>query len=291
LDLLRHLCAINASERVSDKPEIAETRLKCARIYYTLGYYQEALRMLNEAIGRYNAFPHQHAVAKWMKGCVWAQFPERRDDVIIEWRQSCREFEGQSSGLTANKDQADWYRNRCQEMTEAIKVLIRQDGAGRPASHEIKGWVVLDQIPAGTTTRKQLTSHIVGKVMVENLYIERRPYVLETLPGKAKEIELRRNYYVLKVSGDSMDKLGIENGGYVLLRPGVDAEEQDIVACDVDGKDTCAVLRRYSTEDRKVILSTQSTNVKNAAYNRQSFYPGSNDYRIHGVVVGVFKPA
>jgi tetratricopeptide (TPR) repeat protein len=98
-----------------------------------------------------------------------------------------------------------------------------------------------------------------------------------------------REYRVVKVTGDSMNKEEIAIGDYVLLRQQDDAVDQDIVAAEIVGVDAEATLKRFVRHNGKVILRPNSTNP-----NFQNDYEFDKNYKgrmyVRGVAYAVFKP-
>ena len=50
--------------------ELGEVFIRCAKIASDLENLKDALRLLLAAESKYKAYPHQHAVALWMVGCI-----------------------------------------------------------------------------------------------------------------------------------------------------------------------------------------------------------------------------
>jgi SOS regulatory protein LexA len=87
-----------------------------------------------------------------------------------------------------------------------------------------------------------------------------------------------KEYFILKVKGDSMIDANINSGDYVLLQSQINAENRQIVAVSQDG---CATLKRYIKMGDTVLLMPE-----NPAY--EPIQITSEEARILGVMVGKF---
>lgn len=96
-----------------------------------------------------------------------------------------------------------------------------------------------------------------------------------------------RNYFILKVVGDSLNRAGIDPGDFVLVVQQDTCEAGDIVAAEVAGVDEGATLKIFNRRGRRISLVPKSNN---PAYEEQYFDQGSTGFSIRGVVLGVFKP-
>ncbi|SHI00714.1 S24 family peptidase [Clostridium grantii] len=88
-----------------------------------------------------------------------------------------------------------------------------------------------------------------------------------------------KEYFILKVKGDSMIDANINSGDYVLLQSQITAENRQIVAVSQDG---CATLKRYIKMGSTVLLMPE-----NPAY--EPIQITSDEARILGVMVGKFE--
>jgi hypothetical protein len=96
-----------------------------------------------------------------------------------------------------------------------------------------------------------------------------------------------RNYFILKVVGDSMNRAGIDPGDFVLVVQQDTCEAGDIVAAEINGVDDGATLKVFARQGRRISLVPKSSNPK---YEEQFFDHGSNGFSIRGIILGVFKP-
>ncbi len=98
------------------------------------------------------------------------------------------------------------------------------------------------------------------------------------IPISVKLAKPGHRYFLLRASGDSMNKKGINNGDLVLIRQQQTAENgQDVVAL-IDNE---ATIKEYHNYGDKIILKPQSTN------NNHQPVILTNDFRIQGVVISV----
>lgn len=90
-----------------------------------------------------------------------------------------------------------------------------------------------------------------------------------------------REYFYLKVQGESMKNAGIHSGDFVLIHVQPTAEDGQIVACIVDGED--ATLKRYHRQGDWVILQPENAEFSPRLVSIRDFELGTA--RIVGVAV------
>lgn len=86
--------------------------------------------------------------------------------------------------------------------------------------------------------------------------------------------------FALRVKGDSMTGVGINNGDVALVRQADTAEDGDLVVAVVDGE---ATLKRFLRRDGDLVLHPE-----NPAY-RDIVIPRDADLHLSGVVVGIIR--
>jgi repressor LexA len=106
--------------------------------------------------------------------------------------------------------------------------------------------------------------NIEGYLPVDRLFIKGEP----------------SDYFILKAQGDSMDKAGIDNGDFVLIKKQDIAENGDKVVALINDEATIKILKRM--EDY-VVLEPRSTNPRNNPIVLRA------DLTIQGVVKMVIK--
>ena len=85
-------------------------------------------------------------------------------------------------------------------------------------------------------------------------------------------------FFLLRAKGDSMNKKGINNGDFVLVRKQPTAENGDIIVALVDNEVT---IKEYSASTRTIVLKPCSTNKAHKPI------VAMNDFQVQGVVVTV----
>ena len=104
--------------------------------------------------------------------------------------------------------------------------------------------------------------------------------VQEMLSVKKKYLSAGSKYFILRVSGDSMNKAGINDGDFVLCVKNYHPEIGNKVVALV-GDD--ATIKEYRRENGRVVLKPNSTN----SIHKQLVFDSNDDIKIQGVVVRV----
>lgn len=97
-----------------------------------------------------------------------------------------------------------------------------------------------------------------------------------------KELVRGRRLYILRVSGDSMDRSGMASGDMILVDADAQPQNGDIVVARVD--DECTV-KRYYREGSQITLMPDSTNTKHSPV---SIDAKKSDIILRGVVDSIF---
>ena len=95
------------------------------------------------------------------------------------------------------------------------------------------------------------------------------------IPVSTKLIKKHSDYFLLKASGDSMNKKGINNGDLLLIQKKIMAENGDIVLALIDDD---ATIKEFISNESMVVLKPHSTNPKHQPIIL------TDDFRIQGVV-------
>jgi hypothetical protein len=151
---------------------------------------------------------------------------------------------------------------------------------------------VKEKIPAGgfepTATNG---GSVIGHVEIPWVLINDELFYVKDLRKAGKLIDVLASghkYTVVKVTGDSMNKDGIDIGDFVLLRQQDDATNNDIVAAEIVGIDTEATLKRFLRRNGEVTLRPNSTNPE---YQKDYVFKKINTgLYVRGVAYAVFKP-
>jgi hypothetical protein len=152
--------------------------------------------------------------------------------------------------------------------------------------------MVYAEIPAGGP--KAVPKATGTFLEVERFTIEGKTYFLKSLRGQGRVINLGSGRtFVLKVTGDSMNQAGIQDGEYVLLRRQDGAVDGDIVAVELRGEDDLATLKRYRERNGKIVLQPESDNpaYQEREFSRRRCRRAPQPFYIQGVALGVFQPA
>ena len=92
------------------------------------------------------------------------------------------------------------------------------------------------------------------------------------------------NAFALKVSGDSMIGAGIEDGDIVIIVPGGDVFNGDIVIALIDGSEF--TLKRLIKQDNMVILQPANDNYKPILFTEEQ---ARERLQILGVMIGIYR--
>ncbi len=90
----------------------------------------------------------------------------------------------------------------------------------------------------------------------------------------------RHRYFLLRVTGDSMNKVGIQEGNLLLVRQQTIAKNGDTVVACIDGETT---VKEFRANSEVVILQPQSTNPTHKPIIL------STEFSVQGIVVKVIK--
>lgn len=95
------------------------------------------------------------------------------------------------------------------------------------------------------------------------------------IPVSSKRIRKDKKYFILRASGDSMNKANIDDGDLILIRQEQIAEDHERVVALIDGE---ATIKVYRNNGYHIVLSPKSTNKKYQPIILNS------DFRIQGIV-------
>jgi SOS-response transcriptional repressor LexA len=303
---------INDLRRLSDKSEdreSAEIRLKCGLVAAEMDNFRDALRLLLEASSKYANYQHQRAVAFWMIGCTQWLLPDKEVDAINSWRNAVKVFEALKDHNKAKQQNNNWYDEKCKEMRMALNIATEQyripplpDGLrdqqysneANPISGSrfnnisnsvLKSFPVIGVIPAGTPIG--MLPEEDDEIGIDVVEIEDGKYYKMLSMRKEGVIrwQSRKEYFVLRVHGDSMNRavpIPIYQDDYVLMVV-QDAVNGDVVAAEIVGIDRRATLKRYGIQNGHPVLSPESNNP-----DFQTSLPDEK-FLIRGVALAVLK--
>jgi SOS-response transcriptional repressor LexA len=114
-------------------------------------------------------------------------------------------------------------------------------------------------------------------------------------PRSVLVLDSTKKYVLLNVPDNSMERVGLLEGDYALVRlqpkdqTQLEAQTGDIAVVKFSDPEPWAVLRTFAQQEDEVIFRSQSANLNEPAFE----FPRSatNLYQVFGIVLGVFKPA
>lgn len=139
-------------------------------------------------------------------------------------------------------------------------VLSEKDGGSEYTSEEMNELPVFNNIAAGEPIL--MNPEVEGTFYIPKLWLKGM-----------------KNCFILKVKGDSMINADIDDGDYVIIRKQSFAENNDIVAADLDGS---ATLKRLNYTKDSAFLMPENEKYKPIPINDEGV-------RIIGTAVGVLK--
>lgn len=289
--------------------EVPETLLECGRAAYAMGEKLAAMQLFGDTAKKYIGNDHCRAVTLWMLGCVQWQFPTRIDDAIVSWESSYeifKDLKDRSNRVEFGKWYQYWYEVMQSRLSGAIDgkhvapppqrewpqwldpsiTKKTTKVVGRNDDNVLRAFAVYESIPAGGFSTLPISRTWIE---IDRVLIDQVPhYVLNLRGGKTVILKDTEHYIVIKVLGESMNKKNIENDDYVLMRVQEAAENEDIVAVEVDDYvlgDEKASLKQFFRSGGKVILQPQSTNPDYQAYE----FDKGIGVHVRGVALAVLK--
>ena len=170
-------------------------------------------------------------------------------------------------------------------------------------------FVVYDEIPAGlpgpigfTPSPRYPAGHLdldpYDFIEVSRIMIGNREYAVKILQKGSQRLSLisKSYFYILKVKGNSMNKAGIKDGDYVVMRSQMIADNGDIIAAEIVGVDgSRATLKRYTKKGKTITLKAESDSKAFAGNKGEWDFTEADQNKddkffIRGVAVAVLKP-
>lgn len=131
-----------------------------------------------------------------------------------------------------------------------------------------------DETACATTVNVPLLGQVTcGQPLLAEENVERE------IPVSARLARPPYKYFLLRASGDSMDKAGIKNGELVLVRQQSVAQDGDSVVALINDE---ATIKEFHLTDGALVLQPRSTNAKHRPIVL------TTDFQIQGVVVASF---
>jgi hypothetical protein len=319
---------IITGDKCTSHLERALIRMECAAVNFNLNRSGLAIVELKQAIELLNQDTHityfrslhYEAIARWMLGTLLIRCSDHRKEAISNFEKSHYAFRVLSSlwsygSINHEPISKEWLTDRMEEMLQGIENAIKE----RPLSERrktipkyrettshtklpvsilysgrIKRISVLGYIPAGGFAPLGIEPEPLETIDLEPamdvVILDGVPHQLFNLRGSfgATKLVSSFQYNILKVTGDSMNQADIDPDDYVLLREQDTADNRDIVAVEIVGFDTRAILKMFIKQGDIIELHPRSTNPKNIV---RKFPKKTRDFYVRGVVLGVFKPA
>jgi len=159
------------------------------------------------------------------------------------------------------------------EALEKKGYIHRQTGVAR-------GIMVTKPGHASAVTRRTQQIPVVGRVAAGPpiLAVEDIEEIFEL---DEQLVPSRGEIFALRVSGDSMINIGINNGDYVFVRRQQTADPNDIVVAIVDGE---ATVKIYKPLNGKICLQPANDNLRATIVD-----PAVSDFVIVGKVTGMMR--
>ena len=229
---------------------------------------------MRDAGGAFLPYTLERVFFLWLRGCFLWVPPSKVGEAIFYWEESLErlnEVRGRQGFSDETKQK--WVDSRISEMEEAIKKAARKEqpplpsevrtnaSSDKQASSEFFASIpALGEIPAGYPTGVFPEADLSLKF--RGVFLDDMRYEAFSLTDKSiVEIKNLKNYYVLRVNGDSMNQsvpVKILNGNYMLLKKQNFAQNRDIVAVGIVGSADRATLKRYIFEEGRHILEPES---------------------------------
>ena len=303
LEELKSVC------QMADELDQASVHVECAlaafRMHAPVISEKEldaALNLLRGDIYRSQFHAHIYAVAYWILGNLQTSPSNPVHTPVKAWLKSLETFTNLAFRPGLIDPECDWYLDRCAEMQQAIKDAtsgIRGKSAWSSVllqSGRLAYFDIFEEFSIGRFGLPGVVIKLPGQINLQPSMVEfsiaNQPHRLHSLRGLRRLLVLdsTRNYCVLKVNGDWMNRVGISSGDFVLVRllgKKEKPEDGDIVAVEIFNLHPSAIIYQLSRKESWTVLSAQSVDTNHLTYK---FAPDENDqYYIHGVVLGVFK--
>lgn len=111
-----------------DHVEEAEILVECGLAVYRMGNLNEAVALLQKALGKFEPDSHHEAVTRWLLGIILWESPEKNSQAIMHWEKSLEEFDALSrkSDQQNRQNRLTWYRARRNTMVSALNEKIKE---------------------------------------------------------------------------------------------------------------------------------------------------------------------
>jgi SOS-response transcriptional repressor LexA len=155
---------------------------------------------------------------------------------------------------------------------------------------------IFGRIAAGTPLLAP--DQAIGYLETDRILINGKPYYVGD--GDSNTVRLpfssEISYVVLRVVGDSMDKAGIEEDDYVVLRVSarmalpLRPDDGDIVAVGLPPEGNEITLKRFRRREKKIAFEPESNNTMYLPYTFNTLGDFDMPIHVNGILVAVLKP-
>ncbi|MFN8381451.1 MAG: S24 family peptidase [Anaerolineales bacterium] len=278
--------------------EHAEIYMECALTAYSMDDLQEAISLFKISI---NGFPNRtmyKAISYWLYGCIQWQSQSHREDALISWEKGLQIFKDVQSDNNYDADYSKKCTGIIDEAQKGIKSASTNNypppppeptsakAPSKPQKSKIQMFPIIGAIPAGSPI--SIVDDSEERTISDGFEINNEHYSVYKLQEKSEiNFSPSKRYYLLRVSGDSMNNASpvtIENGDYVLMVKQDEAKNGEIVAADIKNVDYEATLKRYYFKNGEHILRPESKD--NSLKEHLTF---KNDFVIRGIAIAVLK--
>lgn len=171
---------------------------------------------------------------------------------------------------------ADWVHGRKYPRMDKVQAIADYFGILKSDLTEERSSLLPNAVPIDLSTYHRIP--ILGRISAGlPLYADEHieGYTLTDLNGGAE-------YFGLRVQGDSMNALRINDGDIIIVRRQEEVEQGEVAVVLVDGED--ATVKRFYSSDTIVTLMPQSTNPE---HKPQLYDVNKTSIRVLGKVVKV----
>lgn len=304
--------------RMTDIREQGEVFIRCAKMAADLENLRDALRLFQAAESKYKSYPHQHAVALWMVGCIhWVS--HQKVEGISTWQEAISLFKDRQLNVQIDATKAKWYVDKLPELEKYLEEAIKSDelppynatpvatpnpSSGLKNTFEEKDalrWLacrISESVPAGGFGPTGFDPDPVGFLEITEVLIENEPYLVYSI----QHTSLGRNtvniipssgYMTIHVRGTSMNAarpVPINDGDYILVHSQDNAKDNEIVVAGIFGQDERATVKRIKYRNGKIKLIPESNDPSHYELDwEKEFNVLDGEFKIVGVVEAVLK--
>lgn len=101
--------------------EVAEVCLNCGIAYFHLRKRKKSIKLLGEAVSRYQMHRHNQTVARWALGYVLLKMTSKRNEAIVQWKNCVETYRHLKESHRFEKEKVVWYQNRILEMDKSLE--------------------------------------------------------------------------------------------------------------------------------------------------------------------------